>query len=276
MMRGHSIRWAATAMCTLGLLVCGCVHAPSPFAPHRAGSVGTPSRGVLTGGAPLPDQGASYKRLRHNDRRYGLPRFVDAITRAADSVARERPQSMLVVGDLSAPHGGQLLPHHASHRTGRDADLLFYVTTLEGAPVESPGFISVGRDGLAFDKEQNRFLRLDVAREWLLVRSLVDDDAARVQWIFVHDNVRALLLEWAVARNEPPYILHRAMDVMLQPHPGGPHDDHVHVRTACTDEEILTGCEPTGPTRPWMAKGTHDKPQETAELLRMLVESDAP
>lgn len=204
------------------------------------------------------------------------PRFIDAITRAADTVARERPGSVLTVGDLSAPRGGQLLPHHASHRTGRDVDLLFFLTTLEGAPVESPGFISVGRDGLAFDKDKNRFLRLDVAREWLLVRSLVDDDEARVQWIFVHDNVRALLLEWAVARNEPAYILERAMDVMLQPHPGGPHDDHVHVRTACTDDEVLTGCEPTGPVRPWIARGTREAPPDNVELVRMLAESEAP
>jgi len=272
-----NMRLVFSAVCLAAVAACtGCIHAPSPFAPHRSGSVGTPSRGVLTNGAPLGDKGTSWKRLRHDDRRYGLQRFIDAITRASDSVAQERPGSVLTIGDLSAPHGGQLLPHHASHRTGRDADLLFYLTTLEGASIESPGFVSVGRDGLAFDKEQNRYLRLDVEREWLLVRSLIDDDEARVQWVFVHDNVRALLLEWAVAKNEPAYILQRAMDVMLQPHPGGPHDDHIHVRTACTDDEVLTGCEPTGPARPWMAKGRREKPQDDTELLQALMLSDAP
>jgi penicillin-insensitive murein endopeptidase len=228
----------------------------------------------------MPERGTSFKRLRHDDRRYGLPRFLDALTRAADAVASERAGSVLVIGDLSAPRGGQLLPHHASHRTGRDADLLFYLTTTEGVPVESPGFVSVGRDGLAFHKEQNRWLRLDVEREWLLVRSLVTDDDARVQWLFVHDNVRALLLEWAVARGEEPWIVQRAMDLMLQPHPGGPHDDHIHVRTACTDEEIMTGCEPTGPGRPWLARKqpaatAATTPADNATLLRTLV-SDEP
>ena len=45
-----------------------------------------------------------------------------------------------------------------------------------------------------------RFLRFDVERTWLLVKSLVEDGDARVQWIFAHRNVEALLVEWARAR----------------------------------------------------------------------------
>jgi penicillin-insensitive murein endopeptidase len=236
----------------LTLSCAGCIHAPSPFWPLRSGSVGTPSRGVLTGGAPLANESASFVRLRRNERRYGVPRFIAAIERAASAVQETHPGARLTIGDLSAPHGGVLLPQHVSHRTGRDADLLFFLTTLEGASTESPGFLAVGPDGLAWDKEGNRFLRFDIAREWLLVRALLLDVDARVQWLFVNTNIRAMLLEWAIARGEPPYLIERAMDVMLQS--GGPHDDHIHVRTACTEEEIATGCEPTGPPRPWLAQ----------------------
>ncbi|MCW5835175.1 MAG: penicillin-insensitive murein endopeptidase [Labilithrix sp.] len=229
----------------------GCARAPSSLAPQFGGSIGMPHRGVLTASAELPAEGEGYKWLRQDDRHHGLPRFVRAIERAAGTVARERPGAMLGVGDLSTRTGGQLLPH-LSHRTGRDADLLLYLTTLDGAPVESPGFIHVGRDGLAWDDKGKRFLRFDVERTWLLVKTLVEDPDARIQWVFANRNIEALLIEWARARGEPGETIVRAMDVMREPRPGGPHDDHVHIRTACSPAELVAGCEHTGPVRPWI------------------------
>src|SRR6185312_17499253 len=106
--------------------------------------------------------------------------------------------------------------------------------TLDGAPVESPGFVHFGSDGLAFDEAHHRYLRLDVERQWLLAKSLLEDPEARIQWIFVSDVVQALLVEWALARGESTEIVRRARAVMLEPHPGGVHDDHFHIRTACS------------------------------------------
>jgi penicillin-insensitive murein endopeptidase len=128
-----------------------------------------------------------------------------------------------------------------------------YLTTLEGAPVDSPGFVHVGADGLAHDENGGRWLRFDVAREWSLVRALVEDPEARVQWIFVSEVVEALLLEWARAIGDPAETIWRAQQMMLEPRPGGVHDDHIHVRVACAPEEIAQGCEPSGPNRPWHA-----------------------
>lgn len=233
-----------------------------------------PHRGVLTSSAELPREGAGHKWLRQDDRHHGLPRFVKAIERAAETVARERPGAILSVGDLSRRTGGQLLPH-LSHRTGRDADLLLYMTTLDGAPVESPGFIHVEADGLAWDEKGNRFLRFDVERTWLLVKTLVEDPDARIQWVFANRNVEALLLQWARARGESGDTMTRAMDAMLEPHPGGPHDDHVHIRTACSPDEIVAGCEPTGPTRPWIealdrAAARRDSPSDLELVFSLL------
>jgi len=210
-----------------------------------------PHRGVLTESAELPSEGEGYKWLRRDDRHFGLPRFVHAIERAAAKVAQERPGGTLAIGDLSTRKGGQLLPHF-SHRTGRDADLLLYMTTLDGAPVESPGFIAVGPDGLAWDDKCNRFLSFDVERTWLLVKALVEDPEARVQWIFANHNVEAILVQWARARGDSGNTIVRAMEVMAEPHPGGPHDDHVHVRTTCSPDELVAGCENTGPRRAWI------------------------
>jgi penicillin-insensitive murein DD-endopeptidase len=236
--------------CAAALTLLACVRAPSPLLPHLEGSIGTPNRGVLTASLELPREGKGYRWLRQDDRHHGLPRFVRAIERAAARVDDERPGGMLAIGDLSARGGGTLLPH-LSHRSGRDVDLLLYLTTLEGAPVESPGFVHIGTDGLAWDADNKRFLRLDVERTWLLVKTLLEDPDARVQWVFTHRNLEALLVQHARARGDDSETILRALETMEQPHPGGPHDDHVHVRTACAPDEIAQGCEPTGPERRW-------------------------
>ena len=238
----------------LALGVTGCGRAPSPLAPLLSGSIGLPHRGVLTHPTELPAEGPGYRLLAPtNERHFGTARFVAAIERAAAKVAEERPGSTLSIGDLSARTGGKI-SSHASHRSGRDADLLLYMTTLDGAPITSPGFVHVGTDGLAFDENQNRFLRFDVEREWLLVKALVEDPEARVEWLFASKPVEAMLIDWARARGESGDTLVRAMDMLLQPGPPAQiHDDHVHVRIACDPDEIAAGCEDHGPTRPWLA-----------------------
>ncbi len=258
-----------------GLGAVGCGRAPSPLAPHWAGSVGLPHRGVLTKASELPAEGPGYRLLAPaNERHFGTPRFVGAIERAAAKVNRERPGSTLTVGDLSARHGGKI-SSHSSHRSGRDADLLLYMTTLEGAPVTSTGFVHVGTDGLAFDEADKRFLRFDVEREWLLVKALVEDPEARVQWLFASKPVEAMLIDWARARGESGDTIVRAMDMLLQPGPPAQnHDDHVHVRIACDPEEIAAGCEATGPLRPWLAAVDSARPADlpsTKELVESLV-----
>jgi penicillin-insensitive murein endopeptidase len=245
--------WAALlalfALC--GLSTSACAAAPSSLTPQWVGSIGAPSCGVLVGGTQVR-AAPGLKWLRVNDRHWGLARFAQAIERAAAFVERERPGGTLSVGDLSNPSGGGPALPHFSHRSGVDADLLFYVSTLDGAPVASPGFIHVGADGLARAPGDGRWLRLDVEREWLLIKALVEDPLARVEWIFVSDVVKAQLLQWARARGELTETLFRADVVMAQPSRGGVHDDHIHVRASCSPDELVAGCVATGPRRLWL------------------------
>ena len=222
-------------------------------------------------GAQVRPDAEGLRWLRANDRHWGVPRFASAIERAAARVAHERPGSRLTIGDLSAATGGGPLTGHLSHRSGVDADLLFYLTTLWGAPVDSPGVVHVGADGIAEDEAHDRFLRFDVDREWLLVRALVEDPEARVQWLFVSDVVQAMLLEWAVARGDPAETIRRARAVMLQPRPGGVHDDHIHVRTSCSLDEVVAGCDPIGPRRPWLAYDLPRRDDVNRELALSLL-----
>ncbi|HEY1955773.1 MAG TPA: penicillin-insensitive murein endopeptidase [Polyangiaceae bacterium] len=257
------MRWSWLA---LAAALTGCARAPSPLWPAFDGSIGMTHRGVLVDGEELPREGPGFRFLRDNGRHFATHRFALAIERAAAYVAKERPGATLVIGDISSKSGGRTLPHF-SHRSGRDADLLYYWLTPEGAPVSDHGFLHVEPDGLAWDEENKRFVRFDVEREWLLVRELLSDDDARVQWIFVHENVKAILLAWAKARGEPTEILWRASQVMLQPNPGGPHDDHIHVRTACDASELVEGCQPFGPERPWLALPPPRAEVSDAELV---------
>jgi penicillin-insensitive murein DD-endopeptidase len=277
--RRESLRCShrAVAYVVLAVAVSACAAAPSPLSPAWHGSIGLPGHGVLADGAQVRRDAEGLCWLRDNDRHWALPRFASAIERAAAVVARERPGGTLLVGDLSTQTGGGPLSPHFSHRSGLDADLLFYLSTLDGAPVHSPGFVHFGADGIARDEAHQRWLRLDVARQWLLVRALLEDPQARVQWIFVSDVVKAMLVEWALARGDATETVRRAQEVMLEPHPGGVHDDHIHVRTACSPEEAVAGCTPSGPSRSWLVYDLPPAADNDAELvLALLVGSESP
>jgi penicillin-insensitive murein endopeptidase len=256
---------ALSSCAAIATLLSGCLGAPSPLAPNLEGAVGEPHHGVLTGGVALPASGDGFRRFRNDGAGWGHPRLVGAIERAAATVAESRPGAMLLVADMSAEHGGRL-GGHRSHRTGRDADLLFYVITPDGRPVDNPGFVRVDKDGLAKVPAALRpgvgsdYVRLDVERTWLLVRALVSDERAQVQWLFVARYIEALLIEHAFARGESDDTIWRAENVLRQPRDSAPHDDHFHLRIACTPEEQLAGCE-GGPAWPWLHIAKAPKPR---------------
>jgi penicillin-insensitive murein DD-endopeptidase len=108
------------------------------------------------------------------------------------------------------------------------------------------------------------------------VKALLEDEKSRIQWIFVSDVVRATLLTWAQARGESTETLFRAVSVMAQPRPGGVHDDHIHVRTACSREELAAGCDAWGPERPWLAIPTPAPATDDEDLQAILSPLDAP
>ena len=245
--------WRQFSVGILGALLSGCFGTPSPLAPGLRGSVGLPNQGVLTDASQLPEAGPGFERFRPTSTHYwGVPRLIAAIENAAAYVARTAPGGApLSVGDLSSQNGGKIR-NHASHRTGRDVDLLYFVTNVHGHSVKSPGFVSIGGDGLAADPAGQRFVRLDVDRQWLLTRALLTDKEINLLWLFVSRDVEALLVQHARALSEPTEIVWRAEQVLHQPRDSAPHDDHMHVRIACTRAETLEGCEGGGPRWPWL------------------------
>jgi penicillin-insensitive murein DD-endopeptidase len=236
----------------LTLLLSGCFSSPTPLAPGLTGSVGMPNHGVQTGALELPQHGPGFLRYRPKGaHHWGRPRLVSGLTRIAAEMEQELPGSLLVIGDLGARSGGKI-PGHASHRTGRDVDLLFYTLTPAGAVIPSPGFVRFEGDGLAVIPESGDYVRIDVARQWLLIKKLVNDAELGVQFLFISRPLEALIMDYARALGEPLELQYRVQTVMLQPGDSLPHDDHLHLRIACSAEEAQAGCSGGGPYWEWL------------------------
>lgn len=214
-------------------------------------SVGLPSSGWLAGGVSLPDRGEGFVRGRPGEEtRFGTARLVDALARAAAAVSSSFPGSApLRIGDLSSPGGGEH-GRHASHRTGRDADLVFFLTDLTGRSIDGQA-AAFDRHGIA-RTESGELVRFDVARNWELVRTLLLDTEARVQWIFCSYGVKSMLLRYAAEHETNPDALVRASVVLHQPSRGRPHDDHFHVRILCGPDDVASGCRDQGPRWTWL------------------------
>lgn len=247
----------------------GCVGlVPDPGEPV---SFGTSNEGVLLHGVALPDRGEGFVRARPGEpTRYGTPGLVGAIERAAAQVRRALPGGApLRVGDLSAPSGGRH-PRHASHRTGRDADLLFYARNERGVPLLATGFLRFDRFGTATVPAgvpgAGGVAFLDAARNWALVRGLLLDPRAAVQWIFCSNGVKSRLLTYAAAHEPSSDALFRAAWVLHEPSHGRRHDDHFHVRVACGARQRELGCVDSGPIWPWIRRAV-EKPVEPAAPL---------
>lgn len=267
-------QWGLPALvCSALITLTGCFNTPTPLAPGLQGTVGVPNRGVLTEADELPVTGPGFRRYRPQSSHYfGRPGLVQALTAAAALVEQQAPGGApLLIGDLSAKTGGRI-PGHDSHRSGRDVDLLFLVTTPEGAPVPSPGFVRFEADGLAYVPGKNEYVRFDVDRQWLLLRALLTSPQIGVQFMFVCHELEALLIDHARALGEPDALVLQAETVMLEPSDSLRHDDHVHLRVACSPEETVNGCSGGGPHWEWLPPALPPRPLEARDWRQIAAE----
>ncbi|RLB42601.1 MAG: murein endopeptidase [Deltaproteobacteria bacterium] len=230
--------------------ICSCVSEPLPAG--QTISVGTTNHGYLHDPVRLEDRGKGYRRLRPGEgSRFGTPTLVGAIKRAAREVAAAFPGGHpLRVGDLSNPYGGAH-SRHRTHRTGRDADLLFFARDAGGLATHGKGWLRFDSLGLATVRD--RAFRFDEARNWHLVRTLIMDDRARVKWLFCSNELKARLLRYAARHENSPQAVVRATWVLHEPSRGDPHDDHFHLRVGCGTDERSLGCREQAPHWPWLS-----------------------
>ncbi len=220
----------------------------------RTVSCGAANRGALFGGVALPERGPHHvvpEPWASRDHHYGTAELVGLIQRAAAAVDAAHPGGVLGVADLSAPQGGHV-PGHRSHQSGRDADLLFYARDASGAPFPPDGhmpyYTGAGRAYYAYAPAWKVGIPVryfDTARNWALVKALITDRHVEVEKLFVASRVEYWLLRHAIRTGEPRAIVSRARAVLQQPPGVGKHADHMHLRVACTADDIAHGrCQP--------------------------------
>jgi len=221
-------------------------------------SLRNPNDGALQGGVPLPLRapGLRFNPRRDPSARYGTVEVVRALVRAGARVDEELGGLPVTINDLSRKRGGPI-PHHRSHQSGRDVDVLFYQLGPDGEPIESVGaFFDPDGVGVDFrdlaDPNDDIVLQFDRARTWLFLRALIEDEEAQLQQIFVAEHLRTLLLEYARSNDEPSTAVMRFAAMSCQP--SYPHDDHFHFRFFCAPEDIVDGCRDSAPLYPWHRK----------------------
>lgn len=216
---------------------------------RRSRSQGFAWQGSLVRGVKVePSATIRYvTEYKQTDHFYGTWELVQLIQRAAHRVAIRVPGAKLSVGELSREGGGNM-PGHASHESGRDVDLGFYMLDAQGRPYDAFAFASF--DGRGRGLPPNQGLVFDTARNWELISKLVGDGDARVQFVFVAPAIKKLLLDHGRAVRAPEAILRRAATVMVRPNEKHPHGNHFHVRVYCSPFD-RPKCKDRTPFWPW-------------------------
>jgi len=244
---------------TLTLFVIAIVAAPvrgdSRIAPAVEGggatvSCGAVNRGALFGGIALAEHGPHHlvpEPWASRDHHYGTAELVGLIQRAAAAVDKAHPGGVLGVADLSAPMGGHVAGHR-SHQSGRDADVLYYARDAKGAPFVPDGHMPVYTgSGLAYYAYSPAWKvgipkrYFDTARNWALVKALLTDKQVQVERLFVGARIEYWLLRHAIRVGEPAALVSRARALLQQPPGVGHHADHMHLRVACTADDVAAG-----------------------------------
>lgn len=187
--------------------------------PDGAVTIGTPDAGRLVGGLQLPFRPALYTR-RDATRSFGTSQTLRTLEAAFTALRRERGiTSEIVIGDISAPHGGRFAPH-VSHTSGRDIDIRL---------VLAPG---VDRTVVPFAAAD-----VDWDATWALVHSILE--AGDVTYVFLDSDRQAYLRAAADRAGVHAAVLDRWFetpgvydpDAVIR-HESG-HRAHIHVRLGC-------------------------------------------
>lgn len=251
------------AGCAVVLVAAGC-YGPGFFTDGSSISVGTFNHGALRRGARLPPAGEGYvipALWRERGASFATDELVAAVEHAARRVAREYPGALLGVGDMSVRGGGDSVLHR-SHENGRDLDLIYYAVDERGRPVAPadampryPSWDGRARapwpqeHGVKFGPFSPRWF--DVPRNWALVRALLEEPKIEIQYLFINRRLRERLLTYAEGQAEDPNLLERARAILHQPGDSAAHDDHLHVRIFCAEDDRPFGCVDRGPIRWW-------------------------
>lgn len=266
-----------------------------PMLPHRhprlaatalgSVSVGTVTAGYLVDAAEMPVESATARVLDvavPRNTRYTTAAMRKMLLCAAGAVAEKYPGAVMQVGNLSRLSGGPL-PWSVSHHNGRDADVAFYVRDTQRAFARMERLYHFDRSRQSTDAPER--LTFDVAANWAFVRALLQCRPDGIQHIFVADWLRQAMLEHAARTRMDKVkktvdkkklapmeaaLVARAERILHQPPRALPHNDHLHVRIACSSEDLSEGCADASRAPPeiW---GSHPLARARLPQLRKLL-----
>jgi len=242
-------------------------------------SFGPPNDGALIAPETLPTAGEGYlipPTWQKRGLRYGTHELVGMVVHIGRRMQAYQLGRPLGVADLSRESGGPSA-WHRSHQTGRDVDFIFYARDAAGKPVAPAAVAEMrryGADGASIGKAGDPVVYFDEKANWLLVRELVQNPVADVQWIFISDDLKQRLIDHAVATGESPAVIAAAAVLLHQPSHALAHDDHMHIRVYCSPDDVALGCEEVGPYL-WFKKGYKYRDREVAAARRAAM-SEAP
>lgn len=205
-------------------------------------SIGTVTAGFLASAAELPVEATEVRvldKVVSRNTRFTTAEMRDLLMCAAKEVAKAHPGRVLQLGNLSRMGGGPL-PWSVSHHNGRDADLAFYALDEHGQPAKSDRLYHFDRRLKSSDSETP--LTFDVGANWTFVKALLSCDGPRIQYLFIANWLKQPMLEYAAKKKEDKEIIARAAAVLHQPKKALAHNDHLHLRIACSVGDQSEGC----------------------------------
>ena len=136
-------------------------------------SVGSPNEGHLEGAVRLvPSESLRFvPSTTGTNAQWGSRALVDLLSRVSRAVARDYPKTKASVGHLSLEHGGDILGH-ASHESGRDVDVAFYVLGKNKKQAYPEGYVKF--DGAGNSTSVKGYV-FDDAKNWAFVKHLLND-----------------------------------------------------------------------------------------------------
>jgi len=179
-------------------------------------SVGDPEAGVLLDALKMPE--STEWVLADPDNAWGTEETIHALMQAIRRVRQRFPGTpAAVVGSISREFGGEY-PPHSSHRTGRDADLHFFLVNRNRHGWYEPATAD----------------NLDRARSWELLKAVLLD--SQVDFVLIDRDVQKLIREHALSAAEDEHWIRALFDgcgrtaPIIQHAPG--HTGHMHIRFA--------------------------------------------
>jgi penicillin-insensitive murein endopeptidase len=249
------------AAALLALSITGCASA-GMIDDGTSVSFGPPGRGSLIAAVPLPSAGEGFwmpPTWRDRGLRYGTEELISFLVHLGRALTPHRLGRPVAIADLSPERGGPSA-WHRSHQTGRDVDIVFFARDARGRPVAADRMRRYDADGLSADG-----VRFDDRANWALVRALIENPVAEVQYIFVSDDLKQRLIDTAVAEQAPPELVAAAAYLLQQPTTALPHDDHMHIRIYCAPSDLPLGCRDVGTLR-WYKKDYKYGARRAADL----------